>query len=226
MSQRMHASSRAAKHKARTAKPLGRGVTTVLLFAAAAVLLFEEWLWDHSTAIAKRLGRLPPLALLEAWIRRRSQWQAMALFVLPVIVVYPLKAVALYAMTRGYVTVGVSSFVLAKILATAVFARLFQLTEPAITRIRWVRHGRDAFLRWRAFMHRWLNSQPAYRNARATIRDASARLRLRYRAAYRLRRRQRRSARSRKFLISRDAAHDLHGYRRKTSHARKSSRVH
>ena len=222
----MHASSRATKRKARTAKPLWRGVTTVLLFVAAAVLLFEEWLWDHSTAIAKRLGRLPLLALLEAWIRRRSQYQAMALFVLPVIVVYPLKAVALYAMTRGYVTVGVSSFVLAKILATAVFARLFQLTEPAITKIRWVRHARDAFLKWRAFMHRWLNSQPAYRNARAMIRDTSARLRLRYRAAYRLRRRQRRSARSRKFLVSRDAAHDLHGYPRKTSHTRKSSRVH
>ena len=223
---RQQTNSRAAKSKATTARLVRRGATTVLLFAAAAVLLFEEWLWDHSTAIAKRLGRLPLLSLLQAWIRRRSQWQAMALFVLPVLVVYPLKAVAVYAMTHGYVALGVSSFVLAKVLATAVFARLFQLTEPAITKIRWVRHGRDAFLKWRAFMHRWLNSQPAYRNARALIRGMSARMRLRYRAAYRFRKQQRRPARSRKFLIERDAAHDLHGYRKKTSRTRKSSSVH
>ena len=218
--------SRAARHKARTARLVRRGATTILLFAAAAVLLFEEWLWDHSTAIAKRLGRLPLLSLVQAWIRRRSQWQAMALFIVPVLVVYPLKAAAVYAMTRGYVALGVSSFVLAKVLATAVFARLFQLTEPAITKIHWVRHGRDAFLRWRAFIHRWLNSQPAYRKARGLIRGMSARMRLRYRAAYRLRKLQRRPARSRRFLIERHAAHDQHGYHRKTSRTRKSSSLH
>jgi hypothetical protein len=218
--------SRAARHKVTTARLVRRGATTVLLFAAAAVLLFEEWLWDHSTAIAKRLGRLPLLSLVQAWVRRRSQWQAMALFVLPVLVVYPLKAAAVYAMTRGHVALGVSSFVLAKVLATAVFARLFQLTEPAITKIHWVRHGRDAFLKWRAFMHRWLNSQPAYRKARGLIRGMSARMRLRYRAAYRLRKRQRRPARSRRFLIERHAAHDAHRYHRKTSRTRKPSSLH
>ncbi len=222
----MPASASAGKRKARTAKPVERGVTTVLLFVAAAVLLFEEWLWNHSTAIAARLGRFSVFSLAERWIRRRSSWQAMALFILPVIVVYPLKAVAVYAMTHGYMATGVTSFVLAKVLATAVFARLFQLTEPAITQIRWVRHTRDAFLRWRGYMHRWLNSQPAYRRAKAMIRDHSTRMRIRYRAAYRLRKQHRRAAQSRKFAIARDAAHDMRRHRGKAAPMRRSSRVH
>jgi len=166
----------------------------VLLFVAAAVLLFEEWFWDRSTALAARLGRLPVLHAIEAWIRRRSRWQALALFVLPLVVIYPLKAVALYAMTHSSMSLGVVTFIAAKLIATAVFARLYQLTEPAIITIGWVRRGRNAFLRWRAFMHAWLNAQPAYRAARDMIRARTMQLKLRYRAAYRLRRKHRRAS--------------------------------
>ena len=171
----------------------GRGALSVLLFVAAAVLLFEEWFWDRSTAFAARLGRLPIISAIETWIRRRSRWQALALFVLPIVVIYPLKAVALYSMTHASMSLGVATFVVAKLIATAVFARLYQLTEPAITKIGWVLRGRNAFLRWRAFMHAWLNAQPAYRKARDMIRARSVQVKLQYRAAYRLRRKRRRA---------------------------------
>jgi hypothetical protein len=137
------------------------------------VLLFEEWLWEKSTAVAARLGRLPLLSDIESWIRRREKWSALALFVAPVVVIYPFKALALYAMARGYITGGVTAFILAKLVATAVFARLYQLTEHAIIQFRWVRRTRAAFLRGRAFVHAWLNAQPPYRRARVLIRGSS-----------------------------------------------------
>jgi len=88
------------------------------------------------------------------------------------------------------VLLGVTAFVMAKLLATGLFARLYQLTEPAITEFRWVRRGRDAFLRGRAFVHAWLEAQPAYLRARKLMQDKSKRMRFRYRAAYRLQRRR------------------------------------
>jgi hypothetical protein len=176
------------------ATALRRSLASCLLFVAAVVLLFEEWLWEKSTAVAARLGRLPLLSDIESWICRRERWSALALFVAPVVVIYPFKALALYAMARGYVTGGVTAFILAKLVATAVFARLYQLTEHAIIQFRWVRRTRAAFLRGRAFVHTWLNAQPAYRRARVLIRGSSQRIKHRYRVAYRLQRQRRGAA--------------------------------
>ena len=173
------------------ATALRRSLASCLLFVAAVVLLFEEWLWEKSTAVAARLGRLPLLSDIESWIRRREKWSALALFVAPVVVIYPFKALALYAMAQGYVTGGVTAFILAKLVATAVFARLYQLTEHAIIQFHWVRRTRAAFLRGRAFVHAWLNAQPAYRRARVLIRSSTQRIKHRYRVAYRLQRQRR-----------------------------------
>jgi hypothetical protein len=85
----------------------------------------------------------------------------------------------------------VTAFILAKLVATAVFARLYQLTEQAIIQFHWVRRTRAAFLRGRAFIHAWLNAQPPYRRARVLIRRSSQRIKHRYRVAYRLQRQRR-----------------------------------
>lgn len=161
-------------------------VANALLFVAASVLLFEEWLWDKSTTFAARLGKLPGVAQLEAWMRDRPPGQALALFALPVLVCFPLKGVALWALAHGDVAVGMAVFILAKVLATGVFARVYQLTEPALMTIDVLRRARNGFLRWRARMHAWLNRRPVYRRARDAIRAKSARIRNSYRAAYRI----------------------------------------
>jgi hypothetical protein len=172
-----------------------RGLTQLLLAAAAVVLLFEEWFWDRSTAAFARAGRLPVLHAVQAWTRARPRGQALALFVVPLLVIYPCKMLALLAMGTGHVVAGVAAFVVAKLVATALFARLYQLTEPAILQFTWVRRGRDRFLRARRFVHHWLNLQPLYRQARYRVRSQSANLARRCRAVYRLQN-QRRCARS------------------------------
>jgi hypothetical protein len=185
---------RSPRRKIRFAVAMRRSLASSLLFVAAVVLLFEEWFWEKSNTVAARLGRLPLLSDLESWIRRRDQWAALVLFVAPMLVIYPFKALALYAMAQGHVAGGVTAFILAKLVATAVFARLYQLTEHAIIRFHWVRRMRGAFLRGRAFVHAWLDAQPAYRRARVLVRHNSRRIKHRYRVAYRLQRRRRGAA--------------------------------
>lgn len=168
-----------------------RGLAGSLLFVAAVVLLFEEWFWEETAAVAARLERLPLLSTVESWIRRRDRWAALALFVAPIIVIYPFKAMALYAMAHGYIAGGIAAFILAKLAATALFARLYQLTESAIIKFRWVRQSRAAFLRGRTFIHAWLNAQRPYRRARVLVKRSSQRIKQRYRVAYRLQRQRR-----------------------------------
>jgi hypothetical protein len=167
------------------------GSMTLLLWIAAAVLLFEEWFWAESTRAIARLSSLAHLSALEAWIRRRPPAQALMLFVVPILVIYPFKALALIALARGDLALGGAAFVAAKLAATAVFARLYDLTEPAILHYSWVRVAKSRLLAVRAYLHAWLNARPSYRRARALIREHSARLAHRYRIAYRLQGRRR-----------------------------------
>jgi hypothetical protein len=170
-----------------------QALTQTLLFVAAIVLLFEEWLWDRGTYVLARLGRRPFVHAIEGWARDRPPPQALALFAVPVAVVYPCKLVALLALGAGYVAIGALAFVAAKIVATALFARLYQLTEPALMTYGCLRRGRDRFLRARRFVHHWLNLRPFYRQARYRVCMHSARLSRRYRAVYRLQHQRRRS---------------------------------
>jgi len=186
-----HARRRLADGALAASKSGPHGLTAVLLWIAAAVLLFEEWFWARSTRAIVRLAVIAHLTAVGDWIRRRPPTQALALFVVPVLVIYPFKVLALMALARGDLALGGAAFVGAKLVATAVFARLYQLTEPAIVRFAWVRIGRDAFLRARASIHAWLEAQAPYRHARTMIHRQAAHFSHRYRVARRLQARRR-----------------------------------
>jgi hypothetical protein len=49
----------------------------------------------------------------------------------------PVKLLALYLFGKGQTTLGLVLLLSAKIGGTAVMARLFQLTQPALMRLRW-----------------------------------------------------------------------------------------
>lgn len=146
-----------------------RPLVRALLFVAATVLLVEETLWRWGSAQLRRLGRWLVFAALERFIARQPPYRALCLFVLPLCVVLPMKEIAIRAVLDGEVWLGFGMFLLDKLVATALYARLYQLTEPAITQIGWVRRGRDAFLRLRRRLYGWLTQQSAYRQARAFL---------------------------------------------------------
>jgi hypothetical protein len=115
-----------------------RGTFTLLL---ALVLLFEEWGWEPLAALLARLARLPMWAWVERQIARLPPWGAVAIFALPALALLPVKLLALFAIGRGHTMLGVGVLLAAKLLGTAVLARLFTLTQPALMRLAW-------FARW------------------------------------------------------------------------------
>jgi hypothetical protein len=156
------------------------------------ILLVEEWLWRGTARFLRSLARLPPVAASEDWIRRRSPYQALALFVLPILSLLPLKGMIVLAFLHGRHVLGIVVLILEKLIFSAIFAALYQLTEPAITRIGWVLRAQNAFLHVRRALHAWLERQLAYRSARAWLRRMRRPhwLRRRFGAAYRMQRRR------------------------------------
>ena len=119
------------------ARSLWRGLRGVLLAFAAALLFFEEWGWRPLTAWAARLAQWPPLARLEARIRTLSPRFALALFLLPSLLLMPVKLLALWFIQHGQAGLGLAVIVAAKLLGTALVGRLFVLTEPQLMKFAW-----------------------------------------------------------------------------------------
>jgi hypothetical protein len=172
--------------------PARRWLTRPLLFAAAVLLVIEEWLWNSTAEFLRELARLPPVKRAGEWIRRRTPHQALALFILPLLALLPLKGVVMVAFAHGRIFLGILVLVLEKLIFSAIFAALYQLTGPAVTQIAWVARAQATFLRIRRTLHAWLERQSAYRHARAFLRRIRRPhwLRRRFGAAYRMQRRR------------------------------------
>ena len=111
------------------------------------MLFIEEWGWRPLTALAARLGRWPPLARLEAMVRRVRPVVALCLFLVPAVALFPIKLAALWLIHVGQTALGVTVIVLAKLVGTAVVGRLFLLTELQLMTFPWFAR---AWAWWRA----------------------------------------------------------------------------
>jgi hypothetical protein len=112
----------------------------VLLALAALVLAYEEIQW-RLAAVYALLGRLPLLRRVEAWVRQLPPYGALALFLVPSAILFPVKLLAFYWMAAGQKALGVATILAAKFAGTALVARIFQLTQARLLEIagcRWV----------------------------------------------------------------------------------------
>jgi hypothetical protein len=116
---------------------LWRALRAVLLTIAAVVIAVEEWGWRPLTAWAARLACWPPVARLEELIRSASPKTALALFLIPAVMLFPLKLLALWLIHVGHQALGIAVIVAAKVLGTALVGRLFIITEPQLIRFAW-----------------------------------------------------------------------------------------
>ena len=126
-------------------KRILRGLTFGVL---AAVLLFEEWGWEPLAHLFARLARLPLWGLLERKITSLPRWGALLVFGAPMVALLPVKLLALFLFGRGHAVMGLTLLLSAKLLGTAILARLFQLTQPALMKFEWFSHW---YPRWKAW---------------------------------------------------------------------------
>ncbi len=119
----------------------------------AALFLAEAWLWDRLTEVGRWLRDRLPFEAFRAWIAARISglppWAALLLFVIPVIIVQPIKLLTLWLIVRGHLLLGGLGFVAIKIVGFGAIAFLFDLTRDKLLTIRWFAwsYGRVLWLR-------------------------------------------------------------------------------
>jgi hypothetical protein len=140
-----------------------------LLYVVALLLLVEQWLWEVGNGLAAQLATWPPLRALENGMRRLPPWAALLAFVVPGLMLLPIKFLALLAIAHGHPLVGVAVFVVAKVGGAVVVARIYVLTLPSLLALAWFARWHNRFIMFKDQLIARLRASPAYQQARRTM---------------------------------------------------------
>src|SRR5215831_1862856 len=147
----------------RVMRPLLRSAVEVFV---ALIIVFEEWGWRPLADLVGRLARWRPWAIVEAAITRLPPYAALIIFVLPTALLLPLKFLALFLIAQGQIFLATLLFIAAKVVATALIARLYILTEPALMQIGWFAWGHDTLMPWKEALTHRVRSSWVWREGR------------------------------------------------------------
>lgn len=145
---------------------LAHGARFVLQVMLALIIVFEEWGWRPLSAALASLARLKPIAWLEAQVQRLPPYAALLVFGAPTILLLPLKLLAFYLIASGREFEATLLFIGAKIVGTAIVARLFQLTETQLLRIPWFARAYGIVMPWKHAMTDWIKESWPWRYGR------------------------------------------------------------
>ena len=109
----------------------------VLNVLAALLLLFEEWGWRPLSTLVARLARFPLWAVVERWIAGLPPYGALVTLAVPSAILIPAKLLGVYLLATGHFVTAVAVIICAKLASTALIARIFLLTKPALMQIAW-----------------------------------------------------------------------------------------
>ncbi len=134
----------------RTAWSIARGpIIAALQVLAALIVLFEEWGWKPLSELLARLAKFAPIAVIERWIAGLGPYGALVVFVLPTTLLLPLKFLAMWLLAQGKVWTATGLFAGAKVASTALVARIFTLTKPALMQLGWFARTYNRFVPWK-----------------------------------------------------------------------------
>ncbi len=150
----------------RTLRGLAAAGRLVLQTLLALIIVFEEWGWRPLAAALAQLARLKPIAWLEAHIQRLPPYGALFVFGAPSVLLLPLKLLAFFLIASGREFEATLLFIGAKVVGTAIVARLFQLTERQLLQIPWFAWAYGIVMPWKEALKAWVRSSWAWRYGR------------------------------------------------------------
>ena len=156
---------------------LAQRFKALLLLPVALLILFEEWGWEPAKRAMAWLMRWPPLAWIERGIARLPPYAALLVFFVPTLLLLPVKLAALWLIGQGQAVLGLVVIVAAKVAGTALLARLFQLTQPALMKLSWFARFYGAWSLWKEALFMRVRASWAWRAGRVIKKRAVQRWR-------------------------------------------------
>lgn len=157
---------------------------TPLVYLIGVVVLLEEAFWRAGMWIGSWVARLPLARLFERLIIALPAWAALCAFVLPGLMLIPIKLLALLAIANGHALTGITTFVVAKLAGAALVARIYTLSLPKLLELRWFARWHAPVIAFKTFhlermraSHLWRRAGLALDDARRSVRHAARQLR-------------------------------------------------
>ncbi|MEP7155201.1 MAG: hypothetical protein ABI905_05480 [Betaproteobacteria bacterium] len=148
-------------------RPWPRRLLRSLITIPLALWVFlEEWVWDFVLAATAWLAKLPPIRWLENVVSKLPPYAAMFVFLVPAALLLPFKLAAFWLIAHGHGVFGLQVFIVAKLLGTALLARIFSLTKNALLTIGWFAKLYFAFTAWKERLYAYVRALPAYQAMR------------------------------------------------------------
>jgi len=135
------------------------------VFLAAVIILLEDWLWDDLARLAAAIGQLPVFRSIEMLIAGLPPYPSLLLFAVPSLLLVPTKLAALYFMSHGRATLGFLTILGAKVVGTALVARIFTLTRPKLMQIGWFAWLHERFWTFKNRVYAVIKSTTIYKVA-------------------------------------------------------------
>lgn len=85
---------------------------------------------------------------------------------MPALALLPVKLLALWLIGEGHAVAGLAVILLAKLVGTAVVARLFNLTQPALMQLAWFARWYGRWTRWKDLLLAQVRASAPWRMAR------------------------------------------------------------
>jgi hypothetical protein len=133
----------------------------------ALLILFEEWGWEPLSRGMAWIGRLPVFRQMERAIKALPPYAALGILLLPTLALLPVKLLALWLISIGRTGIGLLVILLAKLVGTALVARLFQLTQPALLQLPWFARIYARWSAWKTGLLDWVHASPFWQAAQA-----------------------------------------------------------
>lgn len=132
------------------------------VFLAAIIVLLEDWLWDDLLRLMAVIGRLPVFRHIEVVIMVLPPYAALLVFAIPSLLLIPVKLAALWFISHGQHTLGLLTVVGAKLVGTALVARIFTLTKPKLLRIGWFAWLHDRYIAFKDKVYATIKASAIY----------------------------------------------------------------
>lgn len=134
-----------------------RRVLRPLWIVLALLFLLEAWLWDHLEPIVARAVNFIPWGKLKEKLARAIEnlppWATLIVFVIPFIILLPLKLLAAYFLATSNWLGAAVILTLAKLLGLGVTAFVFDVTRDKLLQMAWFRRMYDWFMWLRDWAH-------------------------------------------------------------------------
>ncbi len=134
-----------------------RRLVRVFWVILALLFLFEAWLWAQLAPLVAFLVSLLPMQTIKARIAVAIEAlppaATLAVFLVPVAVLLPIKIAALWLFHAGYWLAGIGALIFAKLAGLGVTAFVFEVTRPKLLQIGWFARLYGLVMRGLAWAH-------------------------------------------------------------------------